>query len=605
MSVADPIVRLPPELTLRILEFAPISSLANLTAVSKAWHNFIDVTHQEAIYSKRTGTTGPHGSEDMTKVSSYSQYLESAESSKSLCQRQALLSRSWRSDRPMTTQTVLEPGGGGYFQFRADFTRRFFISTSEKGELNVTDMESGTLLWSLPSTLVSNVDSEQPCGLLEYEDGVAVFARDDNVLEVWQTDAGVLRRGEFRRWAVLKHEEEIWDAHIFGGVLRCVLSTGESLVYDLRRQAPKLTQRIQIAERDITYMCQDAKVVVYSMGRLGLYVHDQQSGELLGILKPSPEVSRYHILRPCHIRVRYQKLVPITVAAGPLPRYSHAVATTLEEDVWGACALDGNLMVCLSTTGFVYICPDWRQAVEGQHQHSAVIECQDGSYRFDFQSLLSVKNHRIAFVNQDWIYVVALDDEDRVQRPFAQSKDPSSRIWPSYAYLANEWVGNGDPTSCIALFNDCIMSTCAVDTPRPTPVHSNTAAGEEADDEIEDEVDDEVDDQTDDEVNDAADETTDNGSDDEDEDDGTYETRILRILSFAPQAEETHRPLGEAPTLSSDEMTASLTSQMDRWAVASLFDEEQRRRSRKTCSDGRSNLGRVKARGCEADVSLP
>jgi len=307
MSFADPIVRLPPELTLRILEFAPISSLANLTAVSKAWHNFIDVTHQEAIYSKRTGTTGPHGSEDMTKVSSYSQYLESAESSKSLCQRQALLSRSWRSDRPMTTQTVLEPGGGGYFQFRADFTRRFFISTSEKGELNVTDMESATLLWSLPSTLVSNVDSEQPCGLLEYEDGVAVFARDDNVLEVWQTDAGVLRRGEFRRWAVLPHEEEIWDAHLFGGVLRCVLSTGESLVYDLRRQAPKLTQRIQIAERDITYMCQDAKVVVYSMGRLGLYVHDQQSGELLGILKPGPEVSRYHILRPCHIRVRYQK----------------------------------------------------------------------------------------------------------------------------------------------------------------------------------------------------------------------------------------------------------------------------------------------------------
>ncbi|TKA30523.1 hypothetical protein B0A54_15817 [Friedmanniomyces endolithicus] len=414
MSVADPIVRLPPELTLRILEFAPISSLANLTAVSKAWHNFIDVTHQEAIYSKRTGTTGPHGSEDMTKVSSYSQYLESAESSKSLCQRQGLLSRSWRSDRPMTTKTVLEPGGGGYFQFRADFTRRFFISTSEKGELNVTDMKSGTLLWSLTSTLVSNVDSEQPCGLLEYEDSVAVFARDDNVLEVWQTDAGVLRRGEFRRWAVLTHEEEIWDAHIFGGVLRCVLSTGESLVYDLRRQAPKLTQRIQIAERDITYMYQDAKVVVYSMGRLGLYVHDQQSGELLGILKPGPEVSRYHILRPCDIRL-----------------------------------------------------------------------------------------------------------------------------------------------------------------PGPPRVHSNTAAGEEADDDIEDEVDDEADDQTDDEVNDAADETTDNGSDDEDEDDGTYETRVLRILSFAPPAAKTHRPLREAPTLSSDEMTASLTSQMGRWAVASLFVENK------------------------------
>jgi len=144
MSAGDPILRLPPELTLRVLDFAPVSSLANLTAVSQAWHNFIDVTHQEAIYSKRTGTTGPHGSEEMIKGSSYSQYLESAESSKSLCQRQALLSRSWRSDRPTTTETMLWLGGGGFFQFCADFSRRFFISTTDKRELNVTDMESGT-----------------------------------------------------------------------------------------------------------------------------------------------------------------------------------------------------------------------------------------------------------------------------------------------------------------------------------------------------------------------------------------------------------------------------------------------------------------------------
>jgi len=102
-------------------------------------------------------------------------------------------------------------------------------------------------------------------------------------------------------------------------------------------------------------------------------------------------------------------------------------------------------------------------------------------------------------------------------------------------------------------------------------VHANIAAGEEANDEIEDEVDDEDDDHTDDE----ADETPDNGSDDEDEDDGTYETRVLRVLSFAPPARKTPRPLSEARTLPSDEMTASLTSRMDRWAVASLFDEDK------------------------------
>ncbi|KAK0285238.1 tRNA pseudouridine synthase 1 [Friedmanniomyces endolithicus] len=129
MSDSDPVVRVPPEVTLRMLEFAPISSLANLTAVSRDWHGFIDVTHQEAIYSKQNDATGLDGSKDLAPAPSFSQYLEGAKSSKELYKQQKLLSRNWRSTRPVTTETVLQLQDG-ILQFRADFSRRFFVSTS-------------------------------------------------------------------------------------------------------------------------------------------------------------------------------------------------------------------------------------------------------------------------------------------------------------------------------------------------------------------------------------------------------------------------------------------------------------------------------------------
>ena len=58
---ADPLALLPPEIILRVLDFTPVSALACLTAVSKAWHQFIDGTHQEAIYSAESKTKQPVG----------------------------------------------------------------------------------------------------------------------------------------------------------------------------------------------------------------------------------------------------------------------------------------------------------------------------------------------------------------------------------------------------------------------------------------------------------------------------------------------------------------------------------------------------------------
>ncbi|KAK1081604.1 tRNA pseudouridine synthase 1 [Friedmanniomyces endolithicus] len=232
MSDSDPVVRFPPEVTLRMLELAPISSLANSTAVSKDWHKFIDVTHQEAIYSKRNDTTGLDGSKDLAPAPSFSQYLEGANSSKELCKRQTLLSRNWRSTRPMTTETVLQLQGG-IQQFRADFSRRFFVSTSLEG-LHVTDMDSGTILWSQPF-LGIGVDHERYIQIprLEYEDGVAVLNRLGRALEVWHTGVGNLRRGEFGLSSILTFEYKICRFHLSAGTLCVVLSIGDLCTWDL------------------------------------------------------------------------------------------------------------------------------------------------------------------------------------------------------------------------------------------------------------------------------------------------------------------------------------------------------------------------------------
>lgn len=49
----DPLLVLPSELILRILEFTSSSSISQLTRLNKTWHSFIDEIHQDAIYSAK------------------------------------------------------------------------------------------------------------------------------------------------------------------------------------------------------------------------------------------------------------------------------------------------------------------------------------------------------------------------------------------------------------------------------------------------------------------------------------------------------------------------------------------------------------------------
>lgn len=180
---SDPLVLLPSELILHVLEFTPPSTLASLTRVSKAWHSFIDVEHQDAIYSSPCKTDRPPGATAtdfafLSSATSFAKYLDGVASWKDLCKRQTLLSRNWVASEPDTRESVIQVGRSRVWRFKPDFKRRFFLSTSHDGGFRVTDMDTGRIIWELANSEV------RPFAHLEYSDGTAVWDRYGNALEV-------------------------------------------------------------------------------------------------------------------------------------------------------------------------------------------------------------------------------------------------------------------------------------------------------------------------------------------------------------------------------------------------------------------------------------
>lgn len=177
----DPLRLLPAELILHVLEFAAPSTLASLTRVSRAWHQFIDMDHQDTIYASPRKTDYPRGAKDfafLSSGSSFSKYFQGVLSWKDLCKRQTLLSRNWTAVNPETRESIVQVGRNRVWRFKPDFKRRIFLSTSHDGGFHVTDMDTGHIIWELPNTEV------RPFAHLEYQDGTAVWDRYGNALEV-------------------------------------------------------------------------------------------------------------------------------------------------------------------------------------------------------------------------------------------------------------------------------------------------------------------------------------------------------------------------------------------------------------------------------------
>ncbi|KAK3110779.1 tRNA pseudouridine synthase 1 [Teratosphaeriaceae sp. CCFEE 6253] len=215
------------------------------------------------------------------------------------------------------------------------------------------------------------------------------------------------------------------------------------------------------------------------MGTRGYHFHDKSTGELLGILKPAPDLARHHIKHPPYTNrhnpaarthgpsaqlspqamPREDRFAPITVSPGPLPR-RQSMLRAEAEDEWGAGALCGDMMVGISRAGRVFVCGDWRQALQGNYRDAALIECETTLSDFDLGGWLAVKDHRIMFEVQKRIYIVALDDDDRLPARNIDVFHPTaSPARPSYSLLAGSAPQLATPVSFMALYDDCIMST--------------------------------------------------------------------------------------------------------------------------------------------------
>ncbi|CAG8928365.1 unnamed protein product [Penicillium salamii] len=482
-TLADPLTVLPPEIILQILEFTPVSALGSLTAASKAWHEFIDVTHQEVIYTAESKTPQPPGgARDFSFLSdshSFAKYYDGIKSWKDLCKRQTMLARNWADPRPLSQESVLQIGNDPVWRFRADFKRRFFVSSSHAGGLNVTDMDTGEILWQLPSVLDTDGDGVRPYAHLEYQDGMVVFDSVGDSIEVWQADQPGTKRGEFQRIGILYHGCQTRGFQLSYWTLCVVSNEGKGFVYDMTQRPPQLKTELQIECDGIGHLDQSEDIVIYSMGKKGYFAYDKESGACLGTLQPSQVTEKYHIcpppansisagaalagaarLGPTHRfsptgAPRKDCLVPIEVAKGPLSPPEDPEHVWHGQDDWGAGMLHGNLFVGFSRAGRVFICSNFRKALQdraGLEANSSIIECESDGSSFDLGGWLSIRNHRVMFEIQDRIYVVALDDNDRIQNV---DKPPRA----SYSLLTSSAPQLAVPISYMALSDDAIMST--------------------------------------------------------------------------------------------------------------------------------------------------
>lgn len=496
MNVADPLTLLPTEIVLRILEFSPVSAIAALTAVSKSWHGFIDQSHQEAIYSDESKTAQPPGgSRDfsyLSNITSFAKLFEGISSWKDLCKRQTLLARNWAEANPVSRESVLQVGNDPVWRFRADFKRRFFVSTSQAGGLNVTDMDTGRIIWRLPSTMDRDEEAVRPFAHLEYQDGMAVFDREGDAVEVWQADVDDAPRGEFRRIAILNHNCMTRGFQLSHWSLCVVSNQGQGFVYDMTQRPPKLATNVKIERGAVGHLDQSKDVVIYSMGAKGYHAHEKSTGAFLGVLHPSQCTQKYHIRPPAARSTtsataalagvarhgpthrlfppgapRKDCLVPIKLEKGALPPPSDPNHVWHTEDEWGAGMINGDLFAGFSRAGRVFVCSDWRKALRDQAglaANSSLLECESDGSHFDLGGWLSVRNHRVMFEIQDRIYVVALDDNNKVEEG-----EPPARA--SYSLLTSSAPQLAVPVSFMALYDDAIMTTYTV-CPSPIPITS-------------------------------------------------------------------------------------------------------------------------------------
>lgn len=470
-DTTDPLAVLPAEIVLRILDFTAPAALAALTRVNWSWHYFIDQDHREAIYA--TKTEHPPAARDfafLENSQSFAKYYGDVASWKDLCKRQTLLGRQWQRSAPVVSESIFQVGIDAIWRFKPDFQRRLVLSTSQAGGLCVTDMDNGERLFSLPREVV------RPFAHLEYQDGTAVFDREGNAVEVWRVDDTLEARGTLKMVAVLPHEKITRGFQLSFDTLCVVSLQGQGFVYEnMLHGEPQLKTRMAIDEGATGHLHQCADAVAWSQGPHGYHFYDKSSGQCLGVLHPN-QCSTENFFHIAHAEAqgmsdqellataateasairgfppRKDRTLSVHVQAGPR---TTGEPLSIDDDEWGAGMFDGDLFVGISRGGRVFVCSNWRKALQDRASFDAstsVVECDSDGSTFDLGGWLSVNNHRVMFEIEERIYVLGLDDDDRVVPAPQQSR-------PSFHFASSLSPQLAVPVSFMALYEDCIMTT--------------------------------------------------------------------------------------------------------------------------------------------------
>ena len=504
---------LPTEIQLRVLDFLPTPALLQLTQTSKQWHNIIDAPQQDySIYYPRT--EHPQGAVDLSFVtreaSCFTRFLSNEvhpNSWKELCRCQTLLDRRWRDAVPEIRQSIIAPRrlnvaapfGAAVngdptccpiWRFRPDFQHRFVLSTTMIGGLLVTDMDDGSLLWSLPS------DQVRPYAHLEYSNGHCAFDRAGNAIEIWkyvgEEKPPHRRRGEFERVAVLSHDVETRGFQLRWPHL-CVVSVEErGFVYKFARDGtPRMTQEMDIAPHTVGHLDQTCDTVVYCMGQHGYHFHSKETGKLCGVIDPRTFGPRglFHIRhdhsRNSNSRTKakqeplpppfpprrprsYHQPIKLDIKPGRLYtklRDGSGLQPALPlmfQDEWGAALIRDNLMVAISKAGRCMLCLDWPRAIRSHAdaaQCTVMFELEINSSTYDYGGWLSLQrgppgSTRVIFEVDEKIYLVRVkggpDDILNVDDPgtFDVLAIPST-------FAPHQDI----PISFMGIYDDCIMHT--------------------------------------------------------------------------------------------------------------------------------------------------
>ena len=487
MTTINPIIKLPPELILRILNELNIQSLVELSKCSKLYNEFIKC-HQDLILISIKDKLGRSFNNALNQLDSIGDGYLNVQNWKDLCtyiyllvlkyiyhmsidNRTNFIEKNLKVDKPKVFERFVDTGATLTWRFKPDFDQNFVTVTAHQGGVKVFDLNDSTLLWQIPE------DEVRPHAHLEYSNGHFCIDRFGNALEVWRridkqneylpVDQQVpYKRGEFTRIAILPHDRETRGFQLDYPHLSVVSSEGKGYLYDVSG-VPNLLREVDIEPGAIGHLDQCSSAIVFSMGTSGYHFHSKSTGELMGKFPPEnlseenyfyahhPKLQTTSLSALHNQHIQSIKLNKGILSENSTNRYRQPLPDLINDD-WGAGMIDDHYFVGISRSGRLIICSDWQATLNDpsiSNKTISILESETDDSRFDLGGWLSIKHNKVLFEVSDRIYILHLPSRGEILN---EKFSPLIQTAPSNLYGQLPV-----PISYMSIHSDSIMSTYA------------------------------------------------------------------------------------------------------------------------------------------------